>query len=98
MTGPVSWFNLYWLLFGGLLVILAALFYYRVVASSFKERLQLVAERFDKKTQIFIRVLLLLNAEELTDYTIKMEGKPNIFLNITLSSLNSVCYRLSQDV
>ncbi|MEO6964100.1 MAG: hypothetical protein ABIY90_19180, partial [Puia sp.] len=60
MTGPVSWFNLYWLLFGGLLVILAALFYFRGVASSFKERLQLLAERFDKKTRIFTWVLLLV--------------------------------------
>lgn len=60
MTGPVSWFNLYWLLFGGLLVILSALFYYRGVTSSFKERLQLLAERLDKKTRIFTCVLLLI--------------------------------------
>jgi hypothetical protein len=59
MMKPVNWFNLYWLLFGGLLIILSALFYYRGVTSSFKERLQLLAERFDTKTKIFTVVVLV---------------------------------------
>ncbi|MDB5024172.1 MAG: family transporter protein [Mucilaginibacter sp.] len=59
MTAPVNWFNLYWLLFGGLLIIVSALFYYRGVTSSFKERLQLLAERFDTKTRLFTGILLL---------------------------------------
>lgn len=58
MATPICWFNLYWLLCGGLLVIIAALFYYRGITSSFKERLQLVAERFDTKTRAFTAVLL----------------------------------------
>jgi len=58
MTGPVNWFNLYWLLCGGLLIIVSALFYYRGVTTSFKERLQLFAERFDTKTRLFTAVLL----------------------------------------
>jgi len=58
MTKPVNWFNLYWLLCGGLLVIVSALFYYRGVTSSFKERLQLLAERFDTKTRVFTALLL----------------------------------------
>jgi ABC-2 type transport system permease protein len=59
MAGPVAWFNLYWLLAAGLLIIIAALFYYRGVSSTFKERLQLVRERFDGKTRIMTAVLLI---------------------------------------
>jgi ABC-2 type transport system permease protein len=59
MTRSVNWFNLYWLIFGGLLAIVAALFYYRGVSSSFRERWQLVGERFDAKTRIFTGVLLV---------------------------------------
>jgi ABC-2 type transport system permease protein len=59
MLKPIYWFNLYWLLFGGLLIIVSALFYYRGVTSSFKERLQLLSERFDQKTKIFTGVLVI---------------------------------------
>jgi ABC-2 type transport system permease protein len=59
MARAVNWFNLYWLTFGGLLVIVAALFYYRGVSSSFRERWQLVRERFDAKTRIITAVLLV---------------------------------------
>jgi ABC-2 type transport system permease protein len=59
MLKPIYWFNLYWLLFGGLLIIASALFYYRGVTSSFKERLQLVKERFDKKTKLLTGVLAI---------------------------------------
>ena len=57
MLKPIYWFNLYWLLFAGLLIIVSALFYYRGVTSSFKERLQLLSERFDAKTKIFTGIL-----------------------------------------
>ncbi|WP_419702006.1 hypothetical protein [Mucilaginibacter sp. NFX135] len=60
MMAPISWFNLYWLLGGGILIIVAALFYYRGVSSSFKERLRLISERFDKKTKLFAAVLIPL--------------------------------------
>ncbi|HEY4195841.1 MAG TPA: hypothetical protein VGM63_09925, partial [Mucilaginibacter sp.] len=60
MVGPVSWFNLYWLLAAGILVIFIALFYNRGISSSFKERLQLVPERFDKKTKLFTAALVPL--------------------------------------
>ncbi len=60
MIVPVYWFNLYWLLAAGLLVIVAALFYYRGVSASLKERLQLVSERFDRRTRTVTAVLLLL--------------------------------------
>jgi len=59
MLMPVIWFNIYWLLFGGLLIIVAALFYFRGVSSSFKERLQLARERFDRRTKSFTAVLLI---------------------------------------
>ncbi|WP_295677345.1 hypothetical protein [uncultured Mucilaginibacter sp.] len=84
MMAPVNWFNLYWLLFGGLLIILSGLFYYRGVISSFKERLQLVPERFDKKTKLISAVLLAgflsvaaynyYNVSYLNNYTLKGEG------------------------
>jgi len=60
MAKPVYWFNVYWLLDGGLLIIIAALFFYRGVTSSFKERLQLVAERFDKRTKLITAAVLLV--------------------------------------
>jgi ABC-2 type transport system permease protein len=59
MAKPVFWFNLYWLLGGGLLIIVAALSYYRGVTSSVKERLQLLGGRFDHKTRWFAAVILL---------------------------------------
>ena len=60
MLTPVMWFNIYWLACGGLLIIIAALFYYRGITSSFKERVQLVRERFDKRTRRFSLGFLLL--------------------------------------
>jgi ABC-2 type transport system permease protein len=60
MFTPVMWFNVYWLIWAGILIIVAALFYYRGITSSFKERLQLLRERFDKKTRLFSGGLLIL--------------------------------------
>ncbi|MFC0514921.1 hypothetical protein ACFFGT_11955 [Mucilaginibacter angelicae] len=60
MVGPISWFNLYWLLGGGILIIVSALFYNRGASSSFKERLSLAHQRFDKRTRLFAAVLLPL--------------------------------------
>jgi ABC-2 type transport system permease protein len=57
MATPVAWFNVYWLVTAGLLVIVAALFYYRGVSSTFKERLQLAAERFNTQTRLIIVIL-----------------------------------------
>lgn len=51
MLTPVLWFNIYWLLAGGLLIIISALFYYRGISSAFKERWQLAGGRFDRKTK-----------------------------------------------
>ncbi|MGZ3874056.1 MAG: hypothetical protein ACXVJD_14135, partial [Mucilaginibacter sp.] len=60
MVKPISWFDLYWLLNAGLLIIVSALFYYRGANSSLKERLQLVPERFDRKTKLFTGLLIVL--------------------------------------
>lgn len=60
MVTPVSWFNLYWSLFAGLLIIVAALFFFRGVGTTLKERLRLVPERFDRTTKIFTLLLLML--------------------------------------
>jgi ABC-2 type transport system permease protein len=59
MITPVNWFNLYWLLAGSILIIIAALFYNRGISSSFKERLQLVRERFDSRTRLFAVLLII---------------------------------------
>ncbi|MEB0263883.1 MULTISPECIES: hypothetical protein [unclassified Mucilaginibacter] len=59
MLTPVIWFNIYWLLAGGLLIIISALFYYRGISSAFKERWQLARERFDRKTKLMAVVLTI---------------------------------------
>jgi len=58
MVAPISWFDAYWLICSGIMVILAGLFYYRGVSSSFKERLQLIPGRFTSKTKLAMAVLL----------------------------------------
>ncbi|HXB33870.1 MAG TPA: hypothetical protein VNV35_10625 [Puia sp.] len=60
MLGPIVWFNLYWLLGSGLLIIVAALWYHRGVSSSLRERWQLIPERFNRVTKGFTLVLGLL--------------------------------------
>ena len=85
MTSPVMWFNIYWLIWGGLLIIISALFYYRGITSSFKERLQLVRERFDRRTRIFTGGFLILilatgsfiyyNVSYLNDFLLQSENE-----------------------
>ena len=58
LARSIHWFHFYWLLFGGLLVILAALFFNRGVITAWKERLQLIPERFNKATRLSTAVLL----------------------------------------
>jgi ABC-2 type transport system permease protein len=60
MISPVAWFDLYWLLGAGLLIIISSLLYNRGISTSFKERFKLIPERFDKKTKLFTAVLVLL--------------------------------------
>ncbi|HEV3222048.1 MAG TPA: hypothetical protein VGZ90_04180 [Puia sp.] len=90
MTSPVMWFNVYWLLCGGLLIIISALFYYRGITSSFKERLQLLRERFDRRTRVFAAVFLILflatgsfvyyNVSYLNDFLLKTENEDRAIL------------------
>lgn len=85
MTSPVMWFNVYWLVWGGLLVIISALFYYRGITSSFKERLQLMRERFDRRTRLFAVGFLILflaigsfiyyNVSYLNDFLLQSENE-----------------------
>lgn len=58
MMKPITWFNVYWLLFGSLLVLLGYLYYVRGSISSFKERAQLAKERFTGVTRVTAFVLL----------------------------------------
>ncbi|HTB24426.1 MAG TPA: hypothetical protein VK711_03605, partial [Puia sp.] len=85
MTSPVMWFNFYWLIWCGLLIIISALFYYRGITSSFKERLQLVRERFDRRTRLFAGGFLILflatgsfiyyNVSYLNDFLLQSENE-----------------------
>jgi len=59
MWKPITWFNIYWLLFGSLLVLLGYLYYVRGTISSFKERIQLAKERFTGTTRL-TGVLLII--------------------------------------
>jgi len=90
MTSPVMWFNGYWLLGGGVLIIVSALFFYRGISSSFKERLQLLRERFDRKTRLFTAALLILflatgsfiyyNVSYLNEFLLKTESEDRAIL------------------
>jgi ABC-2 type transport system permease protein len=90
MTSPVMWFNIYWLLCAGLLIVVSALFYYRGITSSFKERLQLLRERFDKRTRLFTGGFLILflatgsfiyyNVSYLNDFLLKSENENRAIL------------------
>jgi ABC-2 type transport system permease protein len=83
MVRPILWFHGYWLLFGGLLIIVAALCYHRGVSTSLRERLQLVPERFNRVTRSFTAGLLVAflavggwlyyNVSFLNDYLTKGE-------------------------
>jgi ABC-2 type transport system permease protein len=83
MVGPILWFHLYWLIFGGLLIIVAGLFFHRGVSTSLKERLQLIPERFNLVTRVAAVMLLAAfltvggwlhyNVSYLNDFTTKGE-------------------------
>ncbi|HEV2353907.1 MAG TPA: hypothetical protein VGR89_06680, partial [Puia sp.] len=60
MKWPISWFDLYWTLCAGLLVIVAALLYDRGLNSSLKERWQLIPERFNRLTRRWTTALAVL--------------------------------------
>ncbi|MBS1915736.1 MAG: hypothetical protein JST87_05625 [Bacteroidetes bacterium] len=90
MATPIAWFNIYWTLFAAILIIIAALFYYRGVGLSFKERIKLTAERFDKKTRLFLFALLFLflpaagyiyyNVSYLNNFLLKSENEERAIL------------------
>jgi len=46
MVGPVLWYQLYWSLFGWLLVVTGSLFYARGTRTSFREKMILARQRF----------------------------------------------------
>ncbi|HWB91805.1 MAG TPA: hypothetical protein VG605_08135, partial [Puia sp.] len=84
MTAPILWFHAYWLACGGLLIIVAALFFSRGVSTSIRERLQLIPERFTPATKVFTGISLVLflglgawiyyNITYLNDYATKEEN------------------------
>ena len=60
MAGAVGWYDLYWLLGAGLLILVAALWYHRGVSSTLKERWKMIPERLNGVTKgIALGVLLL---------------------------------------
>jgi len=84
VTG-VFWFNFYWMLFGSLLLIVAAVFYDRGVITSFKERWGIAKQRFHGPIRLIAAVLLLgfvatgaytyYNVSYLNDYLTVREGE-----------------------
>jgi len=58
MLKPVYWFNIYWLLMGGMLAILAGLIYRRGIIYSARERLRLASERFTGRVKTITFILL----------------------------------------
>jgi hypothetical protein len=60
MAGPISWFDLYWALGAGLLIVLAALWYHRGVSTSLKERWRLIPERLTGATKSIGAGLIVL--------------------------------------
>lgn len=59
MAKPVFWFNLYWIIFGGLLILLAAMFYNRGIIGSFKDRWKVAGQRFNIASKITAALLLV---------------------------------------
>lgn len=57
---PITWFNVYWLLFDGLLIMLSALCYHRGISNSYKDRISLIRQRFDANTKRIIAVVLFV--------------------------------------
>jgi len=85
MATPVFWFNFYWLLFGGLLLVVAAVFYNRGVITSYKERWKIARERFHGSARYVTAVLLVgfivvgiynyYNVSYLNDYLTNTESE-----------------------
>lgn len=85
MAKPVFWFNLYWMLFGGLLLVMAAIYFNRGVITSFKERRAVARQRFHGAPRIIAVVLLLgflsvgaynyYNVSYVNNYLTSVEGE-----------------------
>ncbi len=82
---PLFWFNFYWMAFGGILMLLAALFWTRGTESSFKQRLKVVGQRWQRSTTLGMIGLLVLwlgsgafiynNVSQINKYTTNKEGE-----------------------
>jgi ABC-2 type transport system permease protein len=59
MATAEFWYNFYWILFGGLLIVVAAVFYDRGVITSYKERRKIARERFHGPIRYITAVLLV---------------------------------------
>jgi len=83
MVGPILWFQSYWTLGGGLLILLGGLFFARGVARSARERLHLARQRFHGATRIAafslvvaflgIGAYLYYNVSYLNEFTTRWE-------------------------
>ena len=88
---PLIWFNIYWLFGSGLLMILAAVFYYRGVLTSFSERLRLALLRFNRKTRL-TAVILLAGFLATGAYNFFNVSYLNSFLTPTEKELRAVAF------
>ncbi|TAG31336.1 MAG: hypothetical protein EAZ35_03895 [Sphingobacteriia bacterium] len=84
---PLLWFNLYWLMLGCLLTVIAYLFYQRGVAGAFKERWRVAMQRFNGTPRLLITLFFLgwigsgsfiyYNVSYLNNYTSSTGSKAN---------------------
>ena len=82
---PLFWYNLYWMAFGGILLLLTAAFWMRGAESSFKRRLRGFRNNWSGRTTMGFLVLLLIwlgsgafiyyNVSEVNSYRSNKEGE-----------------------
>ena len=84
-AAPLFWFNFYWMAFGLILLLFAALFWTRGTENNFKKRLKMVGQRWTKSTTFGMLILLVLwlgsgafiykNVSLTNKYTTNKEGE-----------------------
>lgn len=84
-AAPLFWFNFYWMAFGLILMLFAALFWTRGTENNFKKRLKMVGQRWTKSTTFGMLILLVLwlgsgafiykNVSLTNKYTTNKEGE-----------------------
>ncbi|HEY4327332.1 MAG TPA: M1 family aminopeptidase [Mucilaginibacter sp.] len=87
----VFWFNLYWTIFGYILLVIAAVFHNRGVVTSYKERLKIARQRFHGPIRI-VAAILLFGFVVIGVYTYYNVSYINNYLSADEVELRSVAY------